>query len=65
MLIAAVWLMPEIVSVPGANIKLKSRRMIGSVVTPQFHVKEFRTAKMVVPSFDVRIDAAHVDLRRD
>jgi len=22
-----------------------------------FHVKEFRTAKMVVPSFDVRIDA--------
>src|SRR5436189_3583548 len=30
-----------------------------------FHVKEFRTAKMVVPFFDVRVDAAHVDLRGD
>jgi len=30
-----------------------------------FHVKEFRAAKMVVPFFDVRVDAAHVDLRRD
>src|SRR5438046_5861357 len=30
-----------------------------------FHVKEFRAAKMVVPFFDVRVDAAHIDLRRD
>jgi len=30
-----------------------------------FHVKKFRTAKMVVPFFDPRIDAAHVDLRGD
>ena len=30
-----------------------------------FHIKEFRAAKMVVPFFDVRVDAAHVDLRRD
>jgi len=35
MLIATVWLMPEIDSVAGANIKLKSRRMIGSIVTDQ------------------------------
>ena len=35
MLIATVLLMPEIDSVAGANIKLKSRRMIGSVVTDQ------------------------------
>ena len=33
MLIATDWLMPEIDSVAGANIKLKSRRIIGSVVT--------------------------------
>ncbi len=30
-----------------------------------FHVKEFWAAKMVVPFFDVRVDAAHVDLRGD
>src|SRR5438132_6338035 len=30
-----------------------------------FHVKKFRTAEMVVPFFDVRVDAADVDLRRD
>ena len=30
-----------------------------------FHVKEFRTAKMVVSFFNVRVDAAHVDLRGD
>ena len=30
-----------------------------------FHVKEFRAAKMVVAFFNVRVDAAHVDLRRD
>jgi hypothetical protein len=30
-----------------------------------FHVKKFRTAKMVVPFFDVRVDAAYVDLSRD
>ena len=30
-----------------------------------FHVKEFRAAKMVVPFFDVRVDAAHMDLRGD
>ncbi len=30
-----------------------------------FHIKVFRAAKMVVPFFDVRVDAAHVDLRRD
>jgi len=30
-----VWLMPETASVAGANIKLKSRRVIGSVVTSQ------------------------------
>ena len=35
MLMATVWLMPEIVSVAGANIKLNSRRVIGSVVTVQ------------------------------
>jgi len=29
------------------------------------HVKEFRAAKMVVAFFDVRVDAAHVDLRGD
>src|SRR6266481_3331750 len=30
-----------------------------------FDVKEFRAAKMVVAFFDVRVDAAHVDLRGD
>src|SRR6266403_1786454 len=35
MLIATVWLMPETASVAGANSKLKSRRLIGSVVTAQ------------------------------
>ncbi len=30
-----------------------------------FHVKEFRAAKMVVAFFDVCVDAADVDLRRD
>jgi len=30
-----------------------------------FHVKEFRGAEMVVPFFDVRVDAPHVDLRCD
>ena len=30
-----------------------------------FHVKKFRAAKMVVPFFDVRVDAVHVDLRGD
>ena len=30
-----------------------------------FHVKEFRAAKMVVAFFDVRVDAAHKDLRGD
>ena len=34
-LIATVWLMPETDSAAGANIKLKSRRVIGSVVTDQ------------------------------
>ena len=33
MLIATVWLIPETASVAGANIKLKSRRVIGWVVT--------------------------------
>ncbi len=35
MLIATDWLMPEMDSVAGANIKLKSRRVIWSVVTDQ------------------------------
>ena len=35
MLIATVWLIPETDSAAGANIKLKSRRVIGSVVTAQ------------------------------
>ena len=30
-----------------------------------FHVKEFQAAKMVVAFFDVRVDAAHVNLRGD
>ncbi len=30
-----------------------------------FRVKKFRAAKMVVPFFDLRVDAAHVDLRDD
>ena len=30
-----------------------------------FHVKEFRAAQMVVAFFNVRVDAAHVDLRRN
>src|SRR6478609_68845 len=30
-----------------------------------FDVKEFRTAKMVVSLFNVRVDAAHIDLRGD
>jgi len=30
-----------------------------------FHVKEFRAAKMVVSFLNVRINAAHVDLRGD
>jgi hypothetical protein len=34
-LMPTVWLMPETASVAGANIKLKSRRVIGSVVTVQ------------------------------
>ena len=34
-LMATVWLITEIVSVAGANVKLKSRRMMGSVVTDQ------------------------------
>ena len=34
-LIATVWLIPETDSAAGANIKLKSRRVIGSVVTAQ------------------------------
>ena len=29
-----------------------------------FHIKKFRAAQMIVPLFDARIDAAHVDLRR-
>jgi len=33
MLIATVWLIPDTASAAGANIKLKSRREIGSVVT--------------------------------
>ena len=33
MLIATVWLIPDTASAPEANIKLKSRREIGSVVT--------------------------------
>ena len=35
MLIATVWLIPETDSAAGANIRLKSRRVIGSVVTDQ------------------------------
>ncbi len=35
MLMATVWLIPETDSIAGANIKLKSRRVIGSVVTAQ------------------------------
>ena len=35
MLIATVWLIPETDSAAGANIRLKSRRVIGSVVTAQ------------------------------
>ena len=35
MLIATDWLMPEIDSVADANIKLKSRLVIGSVITDQ------------------------------
>jgi len=35
MLIGTVWLMPETVSVAGANIRLKSRRVIGSTVIAQ------------------------------
>src|SRR6266446_10933194 len=30
-----------------------------------FHVKEFRAAQMIVPFFDARVDAAHVDLCRN
>ena len=30
-----------------------------------FHVKEFHAAQMIVPLFDARVDAAHVDLCRD
>src|SRR2546430_6898128 len=30
-----------------------------------FHVKEFRAAQMIVPLFDARIDAAHLDLRSE
>lgn len=30
-----------------------------------FHVKEFRAAEVVVAFFDLRVDAAHVDLRGD
>ncbi len=30
-----------------------------------FHVKEFRAAKMIIPFFDLRVDAPHVDLRSD
>ena len=30
-----------------------------------FRVKEFRAAQMIVAFFDLRVDAAHVDLRRD
>ena len=30
-----------------------------------FYIEEFRTAQMIVTFFDARIDAAHVDLRRD
>jgi len=33
MLMATVWLMPETVLVAGANTRLKSRRVMGSVVT--------------------------------
>src|SRR5262249_82146 len=29
------------------------------------HVEEFRTPQMIVPLFDARVDAAHIDLRRD
>src|SRR5207247_9076164 len=29
------------------------------------HVKEFRAAQMIVPLFDARVDAAHLDLCRD
>ena len=35
MLIATIWLIPDTASVAGENIKLKSRRVIGSVVTAQ------------------------------
>ena len=35
MLIATVWLIPETDSAAGANIRLKSRRAIGSTVTAQ------------------------------
>ena len=35
MLIATVWLIPETDSDAGANIRLKSRRVIGSTVTAQ------------------------------
>jgi len=35
MLIGTVWLIPETVSVAGANIRLKSRRVIGSIVIAQ------------------------------
>ena len=28
-----------------------------------FHVKKFRAAQMIVPFFDARVDAAHIDLR--
>src|SRR5207249_1353992 len=30
-----------------------------------FHVEELRAAEVIVPFFDARIDAAHIDLRRD
>ena len=30
-----------------------------------FRVKEFRATKVVVAFFDLRVDAAHVDLRGD
>ena len=30
-----------------------------------FYVEEFRAAQVVVPFLDVRVDAVHIDLRRD
>src|SRR6266478_347389 len=46
---------------PGSLYAPAFERYLGK----SFHVKEFRAAEMVVPFFDVRVDAPHVDLRCD